>query len=100
MAEIGRAAPEEELEERQEDGQEDEQGDNPLEANAEVMDGLYVKVGPWYREWTTERLSCIMRQEGMKGMDAKLGISSWRNMIEAIGKQFLKHLFEFDPDDK
>jgi hypothetical protein len=35
----------------------------------------------------------------MKAMDAKLGLSSWRNMIEAIGQRFLKHPFEFDPDE-
>jgi hypothetical protein len=50
MSEIGKAALEEELKERQEHGQEDEQEDkqedNPPEANAEVMDSLYVKVGP------------------------------------------------------
>jgi hypothetical protein len=34
----------------------------------------------------------------MKAMDAKLGLSSWQNMIEAIRQWFLKHPFEFDPD--
>ena len=33
-------------------------------------------------------------------MDAKLGISSWRNMIEAIGQRFLQHPFEFEQDEK
>jgi hypothetical protein len=95
-SEIGKEGPEEELEERQED-----LAEHPTpQVNAEVIDGPYAKIGTWYKEWTSERLSRIIRREGMKGMDAKLGISSWRNMIEAIGQRFLQHPFEFDRDEE
>lgn len=114
MFEIGKEGPEEELEERvelevreedepedgPEDGQEDGQEDIAPQADTEVADGPYVKTGPWYKEWTTERMSSIIRREAIKAMDAKLGTSSWRNIIEAIGKRFLTRPFEFDQDEE
>ena len=63
-------------------------------------DNPYTRVGPWHREWNSERLSKIMRREGMKAMNAKLGISAWRNMVEAISIRFLRHPFEFDETEE
>jgi hypothetical protein len=66
-----------------------EHNDEPVETSATVAEGPYVQAGAWCREWTLERLSQIIRRECVKGIDAKLGISSWRNIIEAIGQRFL-----------
>jgi superfamily II DNA or RNA helicase len=86
--------------EDKEDEDELEHNDEPVETSATVAEGPYVQAGAWCREWTSERLSRIIRRECVKGMDAKLGISSWRNMIEAIGQRFLQHPFEFEQDEK
>ena len=36
----------------------------------------------------------------MKAMNAKLGISAWRNIVEAISIRFLRHPFEFDETEE
>jgi hypothetical protein len=60
----------------------------------------YVKAGPWHKEWTSNRLRTIIQRECKKGMDVKMNISAWRNMVEAISIKFLRHAFEFDEDEE
>jgi superfamily II DNA helicase RecQ len=84
-------------EEQEEDGQDESPGDVAEEA---MEPESYTKVGAWYHDWTSERLSRIIRREGVKAMDAKLGNSSWRNIVEAISVRFLRRPFEFDRDDE
>ncbi|KFZ24113.1 hypothetical protein V502_01408, partial [Pseudogymnoascus sp. VKM F-4520 (FW-2644)] len=42
----------------------------------------------------------IIQQECKKGMNVKMNINAWRNMVEAIGQKFLQHPFEFDTDEE
>ena len=68
--------------------------------STEPINQVYTKAGPWHNQWTSERLSRIIRREAMKAMDTKLSISSWRNSVEAITRRFLVHPFEFDKDEE
>jgi superfamily II DNA helicase RecQ len=72
----------------------------PVCTNVEPVNQAYTKVGPWYNQWTSERLSRIIRREALKAMDAPLSISSWRNCVEAISQRFLVHPFEVDKDEE
>ncbi|KFZ23939.1 hypothetical protein V502_01582 [Pseudogymnoascus sp. VKM F-4520 (FW-2644)] len=42
----------------------------------------------------------IIQWECKKGMNIKMNINAWRNMVKAIGQKFLQHPFEFDTDEE
>ncbi len=66
----------------------------------EPTNQTYAKAGPQHNQWTSKRLSKIIRREAMKAIDMKLSISSQRNSVEAITYRFLVHLFEIDKGEE
>jgi hypothetical protein len=58
----------------------------------------YTRVGPWEKEWNSQRLRKIIQRESMSGMGVKLNISLWRQIIKAISRRYLQYRFEDDED--
>jgi hypothetical protein len=61
---------------------------------------VYKSAGIWKKEWTSARLRGIIQRECKKGMNVRMNINAWRNMVEAISQRFLRHPFEFDSDEE
>jgi hypothetical protein len=79
----------------------EEPSEEPNPEDDTIMDNNpYVQIGPWHKEWTSNRLRVIIGREFKQGIGVKMNINAWRNMAEAISHKFLRHPFEFDEDDE
>ncbi|KFY89659.1 hypothetical protein V498_06352, partial [Pseudogymnoascus sp. VKM F-4517 (FW-2822)] len=79
-----------------------EEAEQPVQPEEiETIDNdVYKSAGVWKKEWTSARVQGIIQRECKKGMNVKMNINAWRNMVEAISQKFLQHPFEFDSDEE
>lgn len=83
-----------------EEGLEDAEQPIQLEGLETIDNEVYKSASVWKREWTSARMRGIIQRECKKGMNVKMNINAWRNMVEAISQKFLRHPFEFDSDEE
>ncbi|KFZ23099.1 hypothetical protein V502_02421, partial [Pseudogymnoascus sp. VKM F-4520 (FW-2644)] len=87
---------------RSEDREDDlDEAEQPVQSEIDTIDNeVYKSASIWKREWTSARMRGIIQRECKKGMNVKMNINAWRNMVEAISQKFLRHPFEFDSDEE
>ncbi|KFZ24703.1 hypothetical protein V502_00818, partial [Pseudogymnoascus sp. VKM F-4520 (FW-2644)] len=79
-----------------------EEAEQPVRrGEIETIDNeVYKSASIWKREWTSAWMRGIIQRECKKGINVKMNIDAWRNMVEAISQKFLRHPFEFDSDEE